>query len=43
MAVENVDEVYSCRVCGNEVKVIKAGGGKLSCCDQEMEKVPELI
>lgn len=43
MSVENVDELYACRVCGNEVKVTRAGGGTLVCCGQEMEKVPELM
>lgn len=39
MAVENVGEVYHCNVCGNEVKVIKVGGGELVCCGQPMEKI----
>lgn len=43
MAVENVNEMYSCRICGNEVKVTKAGGGTLVCCGEEMGKVPELM
>lgn len=43
MAVENVDEMYVCRICGNEIKVTKAGGGTLTCCGEVMEKVPELI
>ena len=30
-------ETYKCNVCGNEVEVSKIGGGKLSCCNQEME------
>ena len=38
MAVKNVGEEYKCNVCGNEVKVIKVGGGVLVCCGQDMEK-----
>jgi desulfoferrodoxin-like iron-binding protein len=41
MAVEEVGETYRCNVCGNEVKVIKVGGGTLVCCGQDMEKVKE--
>ena len=29
MAVEKVGEEYKCNICGNEVKVTKAGGGEL--------------
>ena len=39
MAVEQVDETYRCNICGNEVKVIKVGGGTLVCCSQDMEKL----
>ncbi|MBU2063422.1 MAG: desulfoferrodoxin FeS4 iron-binding domain-containing protein [Candidatus Omnitrophica bacterium] len=38
MIVERVGEKYRCNVCGNEVEVIKAGGGELVCCGQPMEK-----
>lgn len=31
-----LDKVYYCSVCGNEVKFVKDGGGKLVCCGQEM-------
>ena len=41
MAVEELGETYGCNVCGNEVKVIKVGGGTLVCCRQEMERVKE--
>ena len=34
-----VGEVYACDVCGNEVKVTKAGGGGLVCCGKPMKKV----
>ena len=30
-------ETYKCHKCGNEVEVQKVGGGKLVCCDEEME------
>ncbi|MCH3687540.1 ferritin family protein [Campylobacter lari] len=30
-------ESYKCQKCGNEVEVQNVGGGKLSCCGQEME------
>jgi len=39
MAVRNIGEEYRCNVCGNEVKVIKVGGGELVCCGQPMEKI----
>jgi desulfoferrodoxin-like iron-binding protein len=39
MAVEEVGENYRCNVCGNEVEVIKVGGGTLICCGEEMEKI----
>ena len=38
MAVQKVGEKYRCNVCGNEVTVIKVGGGELVCCKQPMEK-----
>jgi superoxide reductase len=41
MAVEQVGETYRCNVCGNEVKVIKVGGGTPVCCGQDMEKMEE--
>lgn len=37
MAVQNTGEKYRCSICGNEVEVIKAGGGTLVCCGQDME------
>ena len=30
---------YRCEICGNIVALIKTGGGTLTCCDQEMEKL----
>lgn len=38
MAVKNIGEKYRCNVCGNEVIVIKVGGGELICCGKPMEK-----
>ena len=31
-------KTYVCDVCGNEVKVVKAGGGGLVCCGKPMKK-----
>ncbi len=30
------DKVYVCLICGQEVKVLKAGAGTLVCCGQKM-------
>ena len=40
MAVSNL-QVYKCRVCGNIVEVIHAGGGTLVCCNQPMNLLTE--
>lgn len=32
-------DVYRCNVCGNMVVLVKKGGGTLSCCGQNMEKL----
>lgn len=37
MAVKQVGEQYRCNICGNEVRVVKIGGGTLVCCGQEMQ------
>jgi len=29
-------KVYVCDICGQEVKVLKAGVGTLVCCDEPM-------
>jgi superoxide reductase len=34
-------QVYRCSVCGNQVEVIGAGGGTLTCCKQPMELFAE--
>ncbi|MBU2577686.1 desulfoferrodoxin FeS4 iron-binding domain-containing protein [Patescibacteria group bacterium] len=39
MVVKTVGEHYRCNLCGNEVKVVKAGKGTLYCCGQEMSLV----
>jgi desulfoferrodoxin-like iron-binding protein len=36
--VKEVGEVYFCEICGNEVRVTKAGGGELVCCGEPMKK-----
>ena len=41
MKVKGVGERYRCNICGNEVEVIKAGGGELVCCGEPMEKIEE--
>ena len=41
MAVEHVGEIYKCKVCGNKVEVIEAGGGNLACCNKNMQIVVE--
>lgn len=30
-------KVYVCGLCGQEVKVVKAGAGTLVCCNQPMK------
>jgi desulfoferrodoxin-like iron-binding protein len=30
-------QTYVCKVCGNKVKVIEAGGGQLVCCGVPMK------
>lgn len=32
-------ESYKCNKCGNIIEVQNVGGGKLSCCNQEMEMI----
>ncbi|APW66066.1 MULTISPECIES: ferritin family protein [Arcobacteraceae] len=34
-------ETYRCNKCGNEVEVQNVGGGKLTCCGDEMEMITE--
>jgi len=33
---DRVNKNYYCRICGNEVKFIRDGSGKLICCGEEM-------
>jgi desulfoferrodoxin-like iron-binding protein len=33
----NIGELYVCKICGNTVKCVAAGAGRLVCCGQEME------
>jgi superoxide reductase len=37
--VKSAGEKYKCSICGNEVKVLKAGGGELVCCGKPMNLV----
>ena len=39
MKVKEVGEKYRCNICGNEISVIKVGGGELVCCNQPMGKI----
>jgi desulfoferrodoxin-like iron-binding protein len=32
-----VGQVYQCKICGNKVKVLVAGGGVLVCCGVSMK------
>jgi len=41
MAVKKVGERYRCSVCGNEVVVVKVGGGTLVCCGKDMLRIDE--
>ncbi|MBE0431676.1 MAG: desulfoferrodoxin FeS4 iron-binding domain-containing protein [Dehalococcoidia bacterium] len=41
MGVEHYGEVYLCKVCGNKVEVIEAGGGTLVCCGKDMKRVED--
>ena len=34
-------QVYKCNLCGNMVEVIRAAGGTLVCCGQDMEHMSE--
>jgi len=34
-------ESYKCGICGNIVEVQSVGGGKLTCCNKEMESITE--
>lgn len=37
MSVKKVGEKYTCLVCGNQVEVLKVGGGELVCCGKPMQ------
>jgi len=41
MATKNLGEIYQCKVCRNEVEVIRVGGGTLVCCGKVMKKIEE--
>jgi superoxide reductase len=40
MATQN-SQVYQCSVCGNQVEVVRSGGGTLVCCNQPMALLEE--
>ncbi|MFA5110287.1 MAG: desulfoferrodoxin FeS4 iron-binding domain-containing protein [Desulfobaccales bacterium] len=40
MATE-AGQVYLCKICGNKVKVLAAGGGQLVCCGVPMKLTEE--
>ena len=33
-----VNQIYSCEICGNVVKVLNSGAGQLVCCGEIMKK-----
>jgi len=37
--VKKVGETFKCDICGNIVKVEKAGGGELVCCGKPMKLI----
>ena len=39
MAVE--ERIYTCDICGQQVKVLKSGMGTLVCCDHPMRMEEE--
>ncbi|MFC1647683.1 desulfoferrodoxin FeS4 iron-binding domain-containing protein [Patescibacteria group bacterium] len=34
-----LNQIYKCNICGNEVEIVKVGGGQLKCCETEMQLV----
>jgi len=36
-----VNKIYKCNKCGNQVEVLHAGGGTLSCCGEPMQEMTE--
>lgn len=34
-----VNQEYVCKICGNKIKVVEAGGGQLVCCGVPMKLV----
>ncbi|PIV51590.1 hypothetical protein CO115_05310 [Candidatus Falkowbacteria bacterium CG_4_9_14_3_um_filter_36_9] len=38
-----INQIYKCNICGNAVKVLETGAGKLVCCGQPMELINDNI
>ncbi len=36
-----VGEEYLCELCGNKVRMLESGEGKLVCCGEPMKKVKD--
>ncbi len=34
-------QVFECTICGNQVEMLRVGGGKLVCCNQPMTSLTE--
>lgn len=34
-------DIYKCELCGNVSELVGVGGGKLNCCGQPMQLLPE--
>jgi desulfoferrodoxin-like iron-binding protein len=39
VGVQEINEKYRCKICGNEVVVTMVGGGTLVCCGEDMELI----
>jgi len=36
------NEMYKCEICGNVVRLVEVGGGKLVCCGKEMNLIEDI-
>lgn len=41
MAVNDLNEIYKCNICGNIVETVHVGGGELVCCGKPMNLLNE--